>query len=69
LVALSAAAPAGAEEVSRNVAMQGCCYPIALNEEGVDAAVIEKEIEIAKDLLRQEGKPIARSWLVSLKTL
>jgi elongation factor Ts len=48
LVALSAA-PAGAEEVSRNVAMQAAAMsPIALNEEGVDAAV--KEIEIAKDL-------------------
>lgn len=59
LVALSAA-PAGAEEVSRNVAMQAAAMaPIALNEEGVDAAVIEKEIEIAKDLLRQEGKPEA----------
>ena len=33
--------------------------PIALNEEGVDASVIEKEIEIAKDQLRQEGKPEA----------
>ena len=29
--------------------------PIALNEEGVDASVVEKEIEIAKDQLRQEG--------------
>ena len=59
LVALSAA-PAGADEVSRNVAMQAAAMsPIALNEEGVDAATIEKEIEIAKDLLRQEGKPEA----------
>ena len=33
--------------------------PIALNEDGVDASVIEKEIEIAKDQLRQEGKPEA----------
>ena len=33
--------------------------PIALNEEGVNADVIAKEIEIAKDLLRQEGKPEA----------
>jgi elongation factor Ts len=31
--------------------------PIALNEDGVDASIIEKEIEIAKDQLRQEGKP------------
>ena len=31
--------------------------PIALDEEGVDASIIQKEIEIAKDQLRQEGKP------------
>jgi len=49
-----------AEEVSKNVAMQAAAMnPIALNEDGVDAAVIEKEIEIAKDQLRQEGKPEA----------
>ena len=33
--------------------------PIALDESGVDASVIEKEIEIAKDQLRAEGKPEA----------
>ena len=33
--------------------------PIALNEAGVDAETIAKEIEIAKDVLRQEGKPEA----------
>ena len=33
--------------------------PIALNEAGVDAAIIEKEIEIAKEQLRAEGKPEA----------
>ena len=59
LVALSANV-AGAEEASRNVAMQAAAMnPIALNEAGVDAEIIEKEIEIAKDLLRQEGKPEA----------
>ena len=59
LVALSANV-AGAEEASRNVAMQAAAMnPIALNEAGVDAAIVEKEIEIAKDLLRQEGKPEA----------
>ncbi|MFY7810816.1 MAG: translation elongation factor Ts [Flavobacterium sp.] len=47
----------GAGEVARNVAMQAAAMaPIALNETEVDPAVIEKEIEIAKDLLRQEGK-------------
>ena len=33
--------------------------PIALDEAGVDAATIEKEIEIAKHMLRTEGKPEA----------
>lgn len=59
LVSLSGNAE-GAEEAARNVAMQAAAMaPIALNEDGVDAATIEKEIEIAKDLLRQEGKPEA----------
>ncbi len=49
-----------AAEVSKNVAMQAAAMnPIALNEDGVDASIIEKEIEIAKDQLRQEGKPEA----------
>jgi elongation factor Ts len=59
LVSLSANV-AGAEEAARNVAMQAAAMnPIALNEAGVDAAVIEKEIEIAKEQLRAEGKPEA----------
>ena len=59
LVALSASV-AGGEEAARNVAMQAAAMnPIALNEAGVDASIIEKEIEIAKDQLRQEGKPEA----------
>jgi elongation factor Ts len=33
--------------------------PIALDESGVDQSTIDKEIEIAKDQLRQEGKPEA----------
>ena len=48
----------GAAEVAKDVAMQAAAMnPVALNEEGVDQATIEKEIEIAKDQLRQEGKP------------
>ena len=59
LTSLSASV-AGAEEAARNVSMQAAAMsPIALNEAGVDQAIIEKEIEIAKDLLRQEGKPEA----------
>jgi elongation factor Ts len=59
IVALSANV-SGAEEAARNVSMQAAAMnPIALNEAGVDASIIEKEIEIAKDQLRQEGKPEA----------
>lgn len=51
---------AGADEASRNVAMQAAAMnPIALDEAGVDADTIAKEIEIAKDMLRAEGKPEA----------
>jgi elongation factor Ts len=57
LAALSANVE-GAEEAARNIAMQAAAMsPIALNEAGVDADTIAKEIEIAKDVLRQEGKP------------
>jgi elongation factor Ts len=59
LVALSANVEGGAE-AARNVAMQAAAMaPIALDEAGVDADTIAKEIEIAKDMLRQEGKPEA----------
>ncbi len=59
LVGLSANVE-GAEEVAKDVAMQvAAMNPIALDEAGVDASVIDKEIEIAKDQLRQEGKPEA----------
>ncbi len=59
LVGLSAAVD-GAEVVAKDVAMQAAAMnPVALNEEGVDQSVIDKEIEIAKDQLRQEGKPEA----------
>ena len=49
-----------AAEISKNVAMQAAAMnPIALDEQGVDPSIIQKEIEIAKDQLRQEGKPEA----------
>jgi len=59
LVGLSDTIDNGAE-VAKNVAMQvAAMNPIALNEDHVDASIVEKEIEIAKDQLRQEGKPEA----------
>ncbi|TRO64294.1 translation elongation factor Ts [Christiangramia sabulilitoris] len=48
----------GAEEAAKNVSMQAAAMnPVALDESGVDQETIDKEIEIAKDTLRQEGKP------------
>ncbi|GGK12987.1 elongation factor Ts [Yeosuana aromativorans] len=59
LVGLSANVD-GAEVVAKDVAMQvAAMNPIALDQDGVDQSVIDKEIEIAKDQLRQEGKPEA----------
>jgi elongation factor Ts len=55
LVALSARVE-GAEEASRNVACKLLQCSIALDEAGVDAAVIEKKLKSLKTLLRQEGK-------------
>ncbi|GGH44717.1 elongation factor Ts [Mangrovimonas yunxiaonensis] len=57
LVGLSANVD-GIDVAAKDVAMQAAAMnPIALNEEGVDASIVEKEIEIAKDQLRAEGKP------------
>jgi elongation factor Ts len=50
----------GVDAVAKDVAMQAAAMnPIALNEKEVDASIVEKEIEIAKDQLREEGKPEA----------
>ncbi len=59
LVGLSAVVD-GVAVAAKDVAMQAAAMnPVALNEDGVDQSVIDKEIEIAKDQLRQEGKPEA----------
>ena len=47
-------------EVAKNVCMQAAAMnPVALNEKGVSKDTIDKEIEIAKEQLRSEGKPEA----------
>jgi elongation factor Ts len=57
LVALSANA-AGADEAGKDVAMQiAAMNPIAVDKDGVDSTTIERELEIAKDQIRAEGKP------------
>jgi len=45
-------------EAGRDVAMQiAAMNPVALDKDSVSSEIIEKEIEIGKDLARQEGKP------------
>lgn len=45
-------------DAGRDVAMQvAAMKPVALDKDGVDPSIIEKEIEIGKELARQEGKP------------
>jgi elongation factor Ts len=57
LVALSADA-ANANEAGKDVAMQiAAMNPVALDKGDVDANTIERELEIAKEQIRAEGKP------------
>ena len=57
LVALSSN-PASADEVGKDVAMQiAAMNPVAIDKGDVDSRTIEREVEIAKDVIRAEGKP------------
>lgn len=57
LVALNQDA-AGAEEAGKDVAMQiAAMSPVALDKGDVDSSTIEREMEIAKEQIRAEGKP------------
>lgn len=58
LVALKNVDGADVIEAGRDVAMQiAAMNPVAVDKEGVDSEIIEKEIEIGKEQARQEGKP------------
>ena len=57
LVALSSN-PASADEVGKDIAMQiAAMNPVAIDKGDVDSRTIERELEIAKDVIRTEGKP------------
>jgi len=57
LVALNQAV-AGADEAGKDVAMQiAAMNPVALDKADVDTHTIEREMEIAKEQIRAEGKP------------
>ena len=60
LVAFTNVTGTDVAEVGKDIAMQiTAMKPVALDKDGVDAATIEREIEIGKDQARQEGKPEA----------
>jgi len=60
LVALKGVNGADVSEAGKDVAMQiAAMSPVAVDKDGVDSTVVEKEIEIGKDQARQEGKPEA----------
>jgi elongation factor Ts len=45
-------------DAGRDVAMQtAAMHPVALDKGDVDPSIIEKEIEIGKEIARNEGKP------------
>ena len=57
LVALSANV-AGVEDAGKDVAMQiAAMNPVAVDKDGVDATTVQRELEIAKEQIRAEGKP------------
>jgi elongation factor Ts len=46
------------DESAKDIAMQvAAMAPVAVDKEGVDAAMIERELEIAREVIRAEGKP------------
>ena len=51
-------APANIIEVGKDVAMQTAAMsPVAIDKDDVDTRTLERELEIAKEQSRQEGKP------------
>lgn len=58
------------EEAGRNIAMQvAAMKPLALDKEGIDSSIVEKEIEIGKEQARAEGKPEAMLEKIALGKL
>ena len=65
LVVFEGANGADITEAGKDVAMQiAAMNPVAVDKDGVDPATIEREIEIAKDVIRQEANQ--KKWLKKL---
>lgn len=58
ILALNKSGIANIEDAGKDIAMQvAAMSPVAIDKDGVDQSIIEREIEIGKDQARQEGKP------------
>ncbi|WKK79662.1 translation elongation factor Ts [Marivirga arenosa] len=58
LVSLKNTGDVDVTDAGRDVAMQiAAMNPVAVDKDGVDSSVVEKEIEIGKETARAEGKP------------
>ena len=58
LVALQNADPDACEVAGKNVALQvAAMNPLALDKDSITGEAIQKELEIAKEIARKEGKP------------
>jgi elongation factor Ts len=70
LVSLKGTNGADVVEAGKDVGMQiAAMSPIAVDKDGVDATIVEKEIEIGKEVARQEGKPEAMLEKIALGKL
>lgn len=70
LVVLKNIGSADVIEAGKDVAMQiAAMKPIALDKDGVDASVVEREIEVGKEQARAEGKPEAMLEKIALGKL
>lgn len=70
LVAFTGVNGADLSEVGRDIAMQvAAMKPIAVDKGDVDAATIEREIEVGKELARNEGKAEAMLEKIALGRL
>jgi elongation factor Ts len=50
--------PSNPEIVGKDIAMQvAAMNPLSVDKDGIDKTIISRELEIAKDQIRQEGKP------------
>ncbi|MCS7075411.1 MAG: translation elongation factor Ts [Bacteroidia bacterium] len=58
LVALEGSQKEGVHEVGKSIAMQiAALNPVSIDEKSVPQEIIERELEIGRELARQEGKP------------